>query len=184
MTELKNPQYWLTKAATQLNQLAEQLDEGADPTEAFIQSFHDTKLVLSEQVSRSLAFEHTLSAMIAAAEEKKKMWRETEARLLKIRETFHSAVKATMVDNHDLPYKSQLGEIRLQRNSAARLEIGLDHRDVSVRHVVAHDLEHMQEYLKTVSYVCLDVEKIKADLTLGIEVPHCELIRDSHLRFK
>ena len=184
-TKKKVPLEW---AALALIQISEQIEESEEHLDAaIVAAFSDIQLSVAEAIDRRKGLKSYLQMMIERCKQGKVEVNETQKRFERILEKLTEDTKRIIEANPEVPYIDSLGKkVSVIKNGQPRLDMKLTETNKNVGHVI--DLAQCEflnvdhKYIKTVSYLTLDTETIKADLKAGINLPWAELIFSTQLR--
>lgn len=157
------------EAATSLEALCAEIDTAPELTEAIKDLFVESVADLEKSVDRRISYIKYAESQIVAAKESAHQWvrrqRHFESMLEKIKQNTVEVIKA----NPGVPYKGNLGVLKVQKNPAPSV-------------VLADDcLERIpSQYIRVIQTVNRDA--VKEDLKNGIEVAGAKLEWGEHLR--
>lgn len=173
-------------AAQNLERICEAIDEG-ELNEALQSLFTDTRLDLVDAIDRRIYFLELAKDRVKTLKRLRDEFSEAAKRVEYAVERVKEGTKQIMETYPDLPYKGDLGRLRIQKNSAAKISLPeIKTTEASVRNVIdVYDIrkhEIGEEYYEVHSYYTLLIDEIKKAIEAGEEIPWAKLDRGSHLR--
>ena len=168
-------------AAVILSELCDRLDDGEDPSAAFLQAFQETKLDLADAVDRRIAFAGWLEGAIFAAKKARDAYAERARKLGQVEEAFKKNTAETIQAHPDLPYKGALGRLAVQA-SAPSLKLSFEPGNLTLQGFV--DLGIDTKFIISKTTWSLDTAAVKAALVAGEQFSWASLEHGKHLRVK
>lgn len=182
MTEVKVP---LALAAQNLATLMEAIDEGK-LDEAIVQLFNDQRLDVASAVDRRICFFDMCERYIESLKDIARKYQTTAKSLEGALESVKKNTLETMKALPDVPYKGDLGRLQSQKNGTSSCNVLLNTKDVRFNNAVNfEDVERLKinpGLYEERTYYVLVIEKIKAAIEAGLDIPWAELKRGEHLR--
>lgn len=188
-------------AASELDALMDRIDQelekdqpasllgGSSAIDIALVPFLEAKrLELAEAVDRRIYFFQYLEDQIERGTKNKEQWAGYVKRLKDLYDRIEDRTIETIRAHPDLSYKGEAGQLKVQLNGSAKLITSLLLTNKSVSNIV--DLDQIEkeivsaEYLKKITYVVLDKDKVMADLKKGVQLPWARLEKGFQLRSK
>ncbi len=174
----------LVQTSALLADLCRRVEEGEALSPMFVQMFKATKLQHRDALTEVTTFADLLLYMVNGAKGARDRWAEKARKFEEAQEAFKEAAKQAIKDNPDLPWIDSYGtKVYVSRNSSASLQMNLSLDDKTVRNVVDYgDVTRLGPYVKTVTYLVIDTDKVREDLAAGVEISWAKLERGDHVR--
>lgn len=179
-------------AARDLSELCNRIDNSQTEDEELfselILQLDPVCQALSEAIDRRKFIIREAESKIELARSYKRSIDETIKRLQKVQEKLTEATKFSIEANPNIPYKDSLGnKLTVRKNSNPSLILTLDLRDSKAISNLLDEssislLEIDEKYIKKVSFLTLDTEKVKSDLVTGTVLPWASLYHGTHVR--
>lgn len=180
--EVTRPKVPLAQAAHMLAKLCDLLDDGADPNDAFVAVFNETKLELAEAIDRRIAFDHWIEGAINAANSARDQWADRAKKLRATREVFKANTQAIIESNPDLPYQGTLGRLAVQRNGQPALKLTFGDKELTPELIGFYNID--PRFIRTTTTYAIDAATVKAAIAAGEKIEWAELETRQHLRIR
>jgi len=181
----KVPLEWAALALVQISEQIEESEEHLDA--AIVAAFSDIQLSVAEAIDRRKGLKSYLQMMVERCKAGKAEINDTQKRFERILEKLTEDTKKVIEANPSIPYLDSFGKkVSVIKNGQPRLDMKVSESTKTVSHIVDFaeceffGVDH--KYLKTVSFVAIDTERLKADLKAGIILPFAELVFSTQLR--
>lgn len=183
---LDTPKVPLALAAQNLATLMEVIDNNGDLEAAIIRLFSDARLDVASAVDRRICFFDIGERNAEALRDISRKYAQAAKQLEDALEAVKRKTLEIMKGLPEMPYKGDLGRLSVQKNSSASCNILIETKKVSFANALdlddIEDLKINPGYYEERTYYVLILEKIKAALEAGHDIPWAELKRGEHLR--
>lgn len=167
--------------------IAEMPEDGEVPSEVLTR-FEGAQLELAQKVDRYIALLEAGKFLAEALKEREQRMRQARKGAERLTEKLKEMAKFVMesTGRRALP-GAELGTLALHKNPES-VHVDFDVQDKTVYRCLDAALLTMEPslltYVKTFMFHSIDLEKLKADLKSGMEVPWARLASGSHVRIR
>lgn len=178
------PKVPMAVAATDLAMLCDAIEEGAEPSAAFVAVFSEKRLELAESVDRRIMFITLVEGQIEQARAMRAAWDQQVQRLKALLDTMRSKTKEIIEAVPDLPYQGKLGKLAVQKNGGPQpLATAWGDKDLGPDEVELFGIDERYYQVETTYKLRSDV--VLKDIEAGHPVEWAHLApRGTHLRIK
>ena len=171
-------------SATHLAELARRIEAGEPLTPVFMSIFQEAKHNHLVAVDQATTTADLLAFMTYGAKAARDRWAAKAKAFEAAHEELKAAAMAAIDENPDLPWTDTYGQtVTVANNSAPSLSMSLSLVDKTVRNVVDEtDTERLGPYVKMVSFLVIDTDRVRLALSQGIPIPWATLERGRHIR--
>ena len=160
-----------------------QIDDGELDAE-MLREFPAARLRMADELHRAQDYDAELFAQEEKVKAQIANLEDWKAALVSRRAALHHHVTEAIRGSPGVPFVLPSGEpVRLQKNGgvpALKLTLDLGHK--SVGKILPSDCELPSHYLKTVTYLTLDTDAVRADIAGGASLIWASLETGQHLR--
>lgn len=188
----------MPKVLEGINRTLEAYEDGIYDDQALDEIMGDLLVDLSSSVDRRIAFLDYLgeqsvgskpgSGIIGKAQDLYRIYREKMETATKLRDRVKEQTLSIIDANKQITFQGNLGKLASQNNSSAKLICDIQLTSKTLSNLIDPASETMldipAEYVKAVTVMMLDTDKLKQDLALGKEVPFARLEKGTHLRVR
>jgi len=179
---------FLGYAAQLVAKVCQEIDENYDaelPKE-LIEALSTNREDLLAGVDRRAAVADQFEAAIEMVARQEAYLKDRKAALKKAYDTFVSKTKEIVELNPDVVFQGSNRKLTIAKNGRPALKLHVVTSSKSLANIVddtAIEIFQIDDrYLKYVSYLTIDTEKVRADLSDGVDVPWAELQHGTNLR--
>ncbi len=148
----------------------------------------DRRISLLDYLGESSVGSKPGSGIIGKAQDLYRIYRDKMETAIKLRDRIKENTLSIVEANKDIVFKGNLGKLASQNNSSAKLICDIPLASKTLSNLLEPNnldfLDIPAEYIKAVTVMQLDVEKLKHDLSFGKEVPFARLEKGTHLRIR
>jgi len=187
-SDLQPKPVYLGYAAQLVGKVCQEIDENYDdelPKE-LIEALSTNRDDLLAGVDRRCAVADQFEAAIEMLVKQEAFIKDRKAALKRAYDTFAGKTKEIVEQNPDVVFQGSNRKLTIAKNGRPALHLHIATANKSLSNIVEEDSIEMfgiaERYLKYVSYLTIDTDKVRADLGDGVEIPWAELQHGTNLR--
>lgn len=171
-------------AATELAQLCDAIDNGAEPSAALVAMFNERRLELAESVDRRIMFLTLVEGQIEQARAMRAGWDTQVQRLKALHDTMRAKTREIIEAAPDLPYQGTLGKLAIQKNGGLA-PVATEWGDKALTAAEIEMFGIDERYVQTETTYKLLTDVVRGDLEAGEDLGWAHLApRGMHLKVK